>query len=110
TGGSRPDARPISGSAMAADSSIERNRAAWSTWAAEYVENAEHSWSQDEITWGIWRAPETELRALPDVAGKDVVELGCGTAYISAWLARRGARVTGVDPTGAQLDTARTMQ
>jgi SAM-dependent methyltransferase len=95
---------------MAADSSIERNRAAWSEWAAEYVENAEHSWGQDEITWGIWRVPETELQALPDLAGKDVIELGCGTAYISAWLARRGARVVGVDPTPAQLETARRMQ
>ena len=95
---------------MAADSSIERNRAAWSEWAAEYVENAERSWGQDEITWGIWRVPETELHALPDVAGKDVVELGCGTAYISAWLARRGARIVGVDPTSAQLETARRMQ
>jgi SAM-dependent methyltransferase len=47
---------------------------------------------------------------MPDVAGKDVVELGCGTAYISAWLARRGARVFALDPTPAQLSTARAMQ
>ncbi len=47
---------------------------------------------------------------LPDVAGKDVVELGCGTAYISAWLARLGARPVGVDLTPAQLATAREMQ
>jgi ubiquinone/menaquinone biosynthesis C-methylase UbiE len=91
-------------------SSIERNRAAWTEWAAEYAENAEKSWSQEEITWGIWRVPESEVRALPDVDGKDVVELGCGTAYVSAWLARRGARVVGVDPTPAQLETARRMQ
>jgi SAM-dependent methyltransferase len=54
--------------------------------------------------------PESELRALPDVADKDVIELGCGTAYFSAWLARRGARPVGVDVTPAQLDTARAMQ
>ena len=54
--------------------------------------------------------PETEIRMLGDVAGKDVVELGCGTAYVSAWLARRGARVTGVDLTAEQLETARRMQ
>jgi SAM-dependent methyltransferase len=45
-----------------------------------------------------------------DVAGRDVVELGCGTAYVSAWLARRGARVVGVDLTPEQLDTARRLQ
>ncbi len=95
---------------MAARSSIERNRDAWTEWAAEYVENAEQSWAQDEITWGIWRRPEAELQALPDVAGKDTVELGCGTAYFSAWLARRGARPVGVDLTAAQLETARRMQ
>ncbi len=50
------------------------------------------------------------LHALGDVAGLDVVELGCGTAYLSAWLARRGARPVGVDVTPAQLETARAMQ
>ena len=35
--------------------------------------------------------------------GLDVVELGCGTAYFSAWLARRGARPVGFDVTAAQL-------
>src|SRR5207249_2623048 len=35
---------------------------------------------------------------------------GCGTAYGAARLARAGARVVGVDPTPAQLETARRMQ
>jgi SAM-dependent methyltransferase len=39
-----------------------------------------------------------------------VVDLGCGTAYVSAWFARNGARPVGVDPTPAQLATAREMQ
>ena len=51
------------------------------------------------------------MRVLPEsVEGLDVVELGCGTAYISAWLARRGARPVGVDIMPAQLETAREMQ
>jgi len=42
--------------------------------------------------------PDSELHVLPeDLAGKDAIELGCGTAYVSAWLARRGARVVGLD-------------
>ena len=56
------------------------------------------------------RAPEAEVKVLPDFDGKDVVELGCGTAYFGAWLARRGARVVGVDVTPAQLETARRME
>jgi SAM-dependent methyltransferase len=47
---------------------------------------------------------------LPDLDGLDVVELGCGTAYFSAWFAKRGARPVGVDPTPAQLATARRLQ
>ncbi len=44
---------------------------------------------------------------LGDVDGRDVVELGCGTAYLSARLARRGARPVGVDVSPEQLETAR---
>lgn len=47
---------------------------------------------------------------LPDVAGKDVVDLGCGTAYWSAWLARMGARPVGIDNSERQLETARALQ
>jgi SAM-dependent methyltransferase len=56
----------------------------------------------------VWGVPESAVRALPDVRGRDVIELGCGTAYFGAWLKRRGARrVVGVDVTPAQLATAR---
>jgi SAM-dependent methyltransferase len=47
---------------------------------------------------------------LPDVRGLDVVELGCGTAYVSSWLARRGARVVGIDNSRGQLTSARKFQ
>jgi ubiquinone/menaquinone biosynthesis C-methylase UbiE len=95
---------------MATDSSIDRNRRAWTEWAGEFAERAERSWAREEIAWGVWNVPERELGALPDVDGKDVIELGCGTAYISGTLARQGARPVGVDPTPAQLATARAMQ
>lgn len=85
------------------------NRDVWTTSNAVYTDaKARANWAQEEITWGVWGVPESELRVLPDVAGKDVIELGCGTAYVSAWLKRRGARrVVGVDVTPAQLQTAR---
>jgi SAM-dependent methyltransferase len=85
------------------------NREAWTKANAEYTDRrARESWAQDEITWGMARARERDLRLLPDLAGKDVVELGCGTAYFGAWLKRAGARrVVGVDITPAQLATAR---
>jgi SAM-dependent methyltransferase len=86
------------------------NRTAWTEYARDYAEWAPRHWAREDISWGVWKAPESELRVLPDVAGKDVIELGCGTAYFSSWLARRGARVVGVDITPAQLDTARRLQ
>jgi SAM-dependent methyltransferase len=87
-----------------------RNAANWTTANREYTDqNAEDNWALDEIHWGVWAVPEAELKVLPDVAGLDIVELGCGTAYFSAWLAKRGAKPVGVDITPAQLATARRM-
>jgi SAM-dependent methyltransferase len=90
---------------------MSRNVEHWTRANSEFTADAAvKRWSVDEISWGLWRTPEAEIGVLGDVADLDVVELGCGTAYFSAWLARRGARVVGVDPTPAQLDTARRMQ
>ena len=86
------------------------NQAAWNAKAAEHVEPGRRNWGAGEIHWGIWHIPETKVNALGDVAGLDVVELGCGTGYVSAWLARRGARPIGVDLSQGQLATARTLQ
>ena len=89
---------------------VRINREAWDREAAAYVEPARRNWAAAEISWGIWNVPESDVGILPPVAGLDVVELGCGTAYLSAWLARRGARPVGVDISGEQLSTARAMQ
>jgi ubiquinone/menaquinone biosynthesis C-methylase UbiE len=85
-----------------------RNKAEWEKIAPEYEENGRLCWSGEKPpSWGIWGVVESDVRALPDVAGKDIVELGCGTAYWSAWLARMGAKPVGVDITDAQLANAR---
>jgi SAM-dependent methyltransferase len=91
---------------------VRTNRRYWdeklATW---FGENAREHWAADEPYWGIWAIPQSELPVLPaDVAGIDTVELGCGTGYVSAWLARRGARPVGVDNSARQLATARAMQ
>ena len=57
--------------------------------------------------WGVWRLPESEIRALGDVEGRDVLELGCGAAQWSLALAEDGARAVGVDLSGEQLRHAR---
>lgn len=88
----------------------QRNRAQWDAWAPDWVESGRRAWASTEITWGMWQVPESELQVLDDVAGKDVLEAGCGTAYWSAWLARRGGRVVGLDNSPKQLETARALQ
>lgn len=91
---------------------VAGNRAYWDQINAPlYAPHGRRAWAMNEITWGIFDVPETQLRVLPDeLEGKDVVELGCGTAYVGAWLARRGANVTGIDNSEEQLKTAKALQ
>lgn len=87
------------------------NRVAWDEMAADYVATGHRNWASETITWGIFDTPEDAIGFFPpDVAGQDVIELGCGTAYVSAWLARRGARPVGLDNSPQQLATARAFQ
>ncbi len=96
---------------MADGDHLARNRAAWNDRAADFVAHGEKAWTAAEPYWGIWEVPEVELGLLPpDLEGVDAVELGCGTAYVSAWLARRGARPVGIDLSSGQLVTARRLQ
>ena len=93
----------------------ERNREQWNAWADEYAAPAERHWAQDAPTWGIWGLPESQVRMFGEggaerFAGRDALELGCGAGYVSAWLARAGANVTGVDISDGQLATARRLQ
>jgi SAM-dependent methyltransferase len=92
---------------------VRRNRESWDRWAADYVANGEDNWrlQPGEESWGIWGIPEASVGLLPDdLEGLDTIELGCGTGYVSAWLARRGARPVGIDNSEAQLATARRLQ
>jgi len=81
---------------------VAANRELWARANSEYAdEHAVRAWAADDITQGIFNVPEQQLGVLGDVRGVDAVEFGCGTAYFSTWLARRGARPTGVDVTPA---------
>jgi SAM-dependent methyltransferase len=88
---------------------VLRNRASWDADAPNWVERGRASWSE-EPSWGVWGVPESELGLLPDVDGLRTIELGCGTAYVSAWLARLGARPLGLDNSSRQLATASELQ
>ncbi|MCL8017997.1 class I SAM-dependent methyltransferase [Streptomyces sp. AS02] len=91
---------------------VEQNRRYWDGEAAAWHGPlARDHWSQVEPRWGLWATPESQVSVLPDgIAGMPTIELGCGTAYVSAWLARAGARPVGIDLSEKQLETARAMQ
>jgi SAM-dependent methyltransferase len=88
---------------------VVRNRSYWDGVAQDWVAGGERDWAS-EPCWGVWRIPESQLGILPDLTDKDTIELGCGTGYVSSWLARRGARPIGIDNSAAQLATAQRLQ
>ena len=90
---------------------LARNRELWSVINEQYTDaDADRAWDADEVRWGLFGIPDGDLGVLGDVAGLDVVELACGTAYFSAWLHRRGARVIALDLSAEQLGSARRCQ
>lgn len=92
---------------------VVKNREVWTGYAADYVHAGRKAWESPDIYWGIWSIPEAIVGAFGDLSqlsGLDTIELGCGTAYFSAWMAKFGARPVGIDVTPAQLDTARLFQ
>ena len=86
---------------------VAENRRYWDGMADQWVAAGERGWQTDAASWGAWGIPESELGLLPgDMSGMLAVELGCGTAYVASWLARRGARIVGIDNSEKQLATA----
>jgi SAM-dependent methyltransferase len=86
-----------------------RNRAAWNADADDYQARHGRDLAGDGKAWGTWGLPESELQVLGDVAGCDVLELGCGAAQGSIDLARAGARPVGLDLSEGQLAHARRL-
>ena len=90
---------------------VARNRALWDDVNTVVTDPAaEAMWSRPEPVWGLFAVPDQDVGLLDHVAGRRVVELGCGTAYVSAWLARAGAHPVAVDLSRGQLATAARCQ
>jgi SAM-dependent methyltransferase len=89
---------------------VSENRAFWDGMAKDWVDAGERNWQDNKPGWGCWQIPESELGLLPeDMTGMLSIELGCGTGYVSSWMARRGASVVGIDNSERQLETARRL-
>ncbi|MGQ0825646.1 MAG: class I SAM-dependent methyltransferase [Actinomycetota bacterium] len=86
---------------------IARNRAFWDSDAEEYQAAHGEVLAREPLAWGAWRVQEAELQVLGPVAGRVVLELGCGAGQWAAALHDLGARTTALDLSRAQLDYAR---
>jgi SAM-dependent methyltransferase len=82
-------------------------RAAWNRVSAAYQDR--HRIPIDSAHYGPWAPAENELRLLGDVAGKRILELGCGGGQCSIAFALQGASAVGIDLSDAQLQFARRL-
>jgi len=90
---------------------VAENRRHWDEVADQWVAAGEAAWASAEPYWGAWHVGDADYPLLPPgMAGLAAIELGCGTAYVSAWMMRRGATsVTAVDNSPRQLATAKRL-
>ena len=87
-----------------------KNRAMWEASSDSYQQRHALALSGEKaMAWGMWRIAEEELHVLGEVAGKDILELGCGGARWSIALAQCGARPVGLDFSSRQLQYARRL-
>jgi SAM-dependent methyltransferase len=87
-----------------------RNRAMWDDYSDEYqAKHGDDLAASGGYAWGTTQIPESELRVLGDVAGREILEFGCGAAQWSIALARLGARPVGLDLSERQLQHARKL-
>jgi SAM-dependent methyltransferase len=90
---------------------LERNRVAWERWAPHYRAAGRRAWAEEEPRWGMWGILESDLGLLRQCEqGMNAVELGCGTGYVCAWLARAGLHPVGIDIAQPQIDNALAFQ
>ena len=83
---------------------LDLNRAHWDALAAVHGQDAYYD--KDALVSGRDSLNEFEAAAVGDVTGLDVLHLQCHIGFDSISLARRGARVTGVDFSPASLAAA----
>lgn len=79
------------------------NRAWWDADADAYLAMHGDFLGDAEFVWCPEGLHEAEAELLGPVAGRTVLEVGCGSAPCARWLASRGARVIATDLSGGML-------
>jgi SAM-dependent methyltransferase len=83
------------------------NRRDWDAYADEYQATHGEFLRDIGFVWCPEGLDEAEAHVLGDVAGRDVLEVGCGAAQCARWLTTQGARAVGLDLSERQLQHAR---
>ena len=78
------------------------SREAWSRAARNYLAHCAR-----EANWNKLIEIPAMHRLLGDVRDQRTLEVGCGPAHYSIWLAQQGAEAWGLDPVAALLEAAR---
>jgi SAM-dependent methyltransferase len=95
---------PLTGVQTAAAS-----RAWWDANADEYLAEHGEFLGDARFVWCPEGVDEADAQLLGPVRGKRILEIGCGAAQCSRWLAGQGAEVVGFDIAENQLRVAREL-
>ena len=82
----------------------------WNSKTEEYEGDAVSMWPNNNLN-KLYQREQIELldAELPNIKSQNILDLGCGTGRIARYLARRGARVTGVDFADKPIAIARSL-
>ncbi|MDP9466839.1 MAG: class I SAM-dependent methyltransferase, partial [Actinomycetota bacterium] len=86
--------------------SVRANRRWWDAAAPAYLAEHGADLGHVDFLWCPEGLREGEAHLLGDVAGRRVLEVGCGSAPCSRWLRREGADVVALDLSGGMLARA----
>jgi SAM-dependent methyltransferase len=83
--------------------SVAANSAWWTADADAYHDEHGEFLGVADFVWCPERLREADARLLGEVAGRDVLEVGCGSAPCARWLAAEGAHAVGLDLSAGML-------
>ncbi|MFC7571990.1 class I SAM-dependent methyltransferase [Klenkia terrae] len=89
--------------------SVRANRGWWDAAAPAYLAEHGADLGDADFLWGPEGLREADARLLGDVAGRRVLEVGCGSAPCARWLTAAGAQVVALDLSAGMLARAREL-
>jgi SAM-dependent methyltransferase len=103
------DTANVARSHLSASATIRANRSWWDANADDYQREHGEFLGDDRFVWGPEGLDEQHAHLLGAVAGRRVLEVGCGAAQCSRWLAAQGAHPVAIDLSARQLAHARRL-